>query len=149
MQIEVRKLKDEDLDRVCELEASSFSMPWKKEDFKDLIERNDSVYLVLLTDGYIVGCAGYTDNGYEGYINNVVIDKEYRGRGLARKLVDSLIAIGNGQGVRDFTLEVRVSNVPAIRLYESLGFKSAGVRKRFYEQPVEDAYVMWLRGEIC
>jgi len=146
MQTEIRPLAEDDLDRVCELEESSFSMPWKKEDFKHLIEDSNSVYLVILADGYIVGCAGYTFNGYEGYINNVVIDSEYRNRGLAALLLKRVLQYGSEAGVTEYTLEVRVSNEPAIRLYEGLGFKSEGIRKRFYEHPVEDAHVMWLRG---
>lgn len=146
MQTEIRPLAEDDLDRVCELEESSFSMPWKKEDFKHLIEDSNSVYLVILADGYIVGCAGYTFNGYEGYINNVVIDSEYRNRGLAALLLKRVLQYGSEAGVTEYTLEVRVSNEPAIRLYEGLGFKSEGIRKRLYEHPVEDAHVMWLRG---
>lgn len=146
MEIEIRELRDEDLDRVCELESLSFSMPWKKEDFKELIESNNSVYLVILADGLVVGTAGYTDNGFEGYINNVVIDEHYRRHNLGSRLMEALIKYGNEHGVKDFTLEVRVSNASAIALYEKFGFESAGVRKRFYEKPIEDAYVYWLRG---
>lgn len=146
MQIEIRDLLEEDLDRVCELEEASFSMPWKRDDFKNLIEDNNSVYLVILADGYIVGCAGYTFNGFEGYINNVVVDFDYRNQGLAARLLREVLHRGEQAGVTEYTLEVRVSNEPAIRLYEGLGFKSEGIRKRFYEHPVEDAHVMWLRG---
>lgn len=149
MQTEVRLLRTEDVDRVCEIEAASFSMPWKREDFLHLIEDEGSVYLVILADGLVVGTAGYTDNGYEGYINNVVIDAAFRGMGLSKLLLDELLKTGFENGVTDYTLEVRVSNVAAIRLYESFGFESAGVRKRFYERPVEDAYVYWLRGYRC
>ena len=56
-----------------------------------------------------------------------------------------LLTVGRKNGVPEFTLEVRASNAPAIKLYESLGFKSEGRRKNFYERPVEDAEVMWLR----
>lgn len=145
MQTVVRALEERDLDRVCELEESSFSMPWKKEDFKHLIEDAGSEYFVVLIDNEVVGCAGYTDQVGEGYINNVVIDEKLRGNGLGKKLVEEVLKAGEGKGIFDFTLEVRVSNVPAIKLYESLGFESVGTRKRFYEKPVEDAYVMWRR----
>lgn len=144
MEISVRDLMDEDLDRISEIESASFSMPWKKEDFKRLIESNDSVYMVILADGLQIGTAGYTYNGFEGYINNVVIDEAYRGQGLSKILMEELLKKGRAEGINDYTLEVRVSNTPAVRLYESLGFESAGIRKNFYEKPVEDAYVMWL-----
>jgi len=145
MSIEIRPLAEEDLDRVCEIEERCFSMPWKKQDFKNLIEDEISEYFVILLDGQIVGAAGYTDQVGEGYINNVVIDEEYRGRGLAGQLMAAVLKAGEEKGIFDFTLEVRVSNEPAVRLYKGLGFESAGIRKRFYEKPVEDAYVMWRR----
>ena len=145
MNIEVRDLRTEDLDEVCRIEESSFSMPWKREDFQELIDSENSIYLVILADGKVVGAAGYTFNGFDGYINNVVIDVDYRGQGLGRLLLRELLNVGRKNGVPEFTLEVRVSNAPAIKLYESFGFKSEGRRKNFYERPVEDAEVMWLR----
>jgi len=145
MKVETRPMETEDLDRVCELEESSFSMPWKKADFEDLIAEDESVYLVILKDDVLVGTAGYTFNGFEGYINNVVIDESCRGQGLGRLLMEALLEKGRADGVKEFTLEVRVGNVPANRLYESLGFVSEGIRKNFYERPTEDANVMRLR----
>ena len=145
MKIEVRDLRTDDLDEVCRIEESSFSMPWKKQDFQDLIDSDNSIYLVILADDSVVGAAGYTFNGFEGYVNNVVIDIDRRGQGLGYVLMKELLTVGRKNGVHEFTLEVRVSNTPAIKLYESLGFKSEGVRKNFYERPVEDAEVMWLR----
>ena len=145
MQIETRRLESKDLDRVCELEERSFSMPWKKCDFEDLLARDESVYFVILADGVLVGTAGYTFNGYEGYINNVVIDENYRGKGLSKVLLTRLLEYGKSQGVFEFTLEVRVGNKPANGLYESLGFVNEGIRKNFYERPTEDANVLWLR----
>lgn len=144
MQIDIRLLKDEDLDRISQIEAASFSMPWKKEDFKELIDSNDSVYMVILANDNPIGTAGYSYNGFEGYINNVVIDRNYRGQGLSEKLIKALLDYGQKEGIKDYTLEVRVSNEPAVKLYKKLGFESAGIRKNFYEKPVEDAYVMWL-----
>ncbi len=143
--IETRPLSDEDLDRVCDIESATFSMPWSKQDFADLIRDNNSVYLVILVDGKIAGQAGYTDTLGDAYINNVAIEESYRGQGLGRRLMEDLIADGLSKGILNYTLEVRVSNTPAVKLYESLGFECAGVRKRFYERPVEDAFVYWLR----
>ena len=145
MKLETKKLEPSDLDRVCEIEEASFSMPWKREDFQDLIDSDNSIYLVILADGRVAGAAGYTFNGFDGYINNVVIDVDRRGQGLGKVLMRELLTVGRKNGVPEFTLEVRVSNTPAIKLYESLGFKSEGVRKNFYERPAEDALVMWLR----
>lgn len=146
MQVDFEMLSDANLDEVLKIETASFSMPWSREDFKHLIEDDKSIYLVILADGIVAGCAGYTFNGFDGYVNNVVIDEKYRGLGLGKKLMQEVISEGHKAGVTEFTLEVRVSNKTAISLYEALGFTNEGVRKRFYEHPVEDAYVMWLRG---
>lgn len=140
----IRDLEEKDLDRVCELEEKSFSMPWKREDFKKLIEDSGSIYLVIEEDGIVYGTAGYTDQVGDGYINNVVVAGEKRGMGYAHKLMEAVLEHGKDRGIYDYTLEVRVSNTPAIKLYEGLGFENVGVRKRFYEKPVEDAYVYWL-----
>ena len=145
MKLETRAMESKDLDRVCEIEESSFSMPWKREDFEDLLIRTEANYLVILLDDYVIGTAGYTYNGFEGYINNVAIDSLYRKKGYSKVLMEALIEDGLKKGVKEFTLEVRVSNAPANRLYESLGFVNEGVRKNFYEKPTEDANVMWLR----
>ncbi len=145
MSVEVRPLSFEDLDRVCEIEEACFSMPWKKEDFADLIESEHSDYFVIVLDGVIAGSAGYTDTLGDAYVNNVAIHPDYRGRGLSKILMKAMLEHGLSKGIKNYTLEVRVSNTPAIRLYESFGFECAGTRKRFYEHPVEDAYVYWLR----
>ena len=146
MEISVRPLSAPDLDRVCEIEEACFSMPWKRADFEHLIEDSGSEYFVVAADGYVVGTAGYTDQVGEGYVNNVAVDTRYRGLGLSKILMLEILKAGFKKGITDFTLEVRVGNTAAVGLYKSLGFESAGIRKNFYERPVEDAYVMWLRG---
>ena len=62
-------------------------------------------------------------------------------------MLQELIAIGKNDGLSQYTLEVRVSNKKAIRLYEKLGFEEEGIRKEFYDKPVEDASIMWLREQ--
>lgn len=143
MQIVIKPLSEENIDRVCELEESSFAMPWKKKDFEELIESDKSSYLVIEADGLTVGAAGYTDQVGEGYINNVVIDGSFRRQGLGKRLMEAVIEDARNHGITDLTLEVRVSNEAAFKLYESVGFESVGVRKGFYDMPKEDAYVMW------
>ena len=70
---------------------------------------------------------------------------KYRGRGIATQMMTALLEEGRKQGIEEFTLEVRVSNAAAIKVYEKMGFVSEGIRPRFYEQPVEDAMIMWKR----
>lgn len=100
--------------------------------------------MVAAKEDKIIGCAGVTNACGDGDINNVTVAEAYRGQGIGRLMLSALIKWGREIGIENYTLEVRVSNAPAVRLYESLGFTSAGIRPRFYERPVEDAMIMWL-----
>lgn len=78
----------------------------------------------------------------EGEITNVAVKKELRGQGIAGKLLEKLGSYGRERGLERYILEVRAGNEPAIHLYERSGFTRVGIRKGFYEQPVEDAVIM-------
>ncbi len=145
MQVEIRELREEDIEALAEGEAEAFSMAWSKKDFQGLLERSYCFYLVALADGCPVGCCGYTVICNEADIDNVVVAGQYRGRGIGQAMLEELIARGEAQGVEAFTLEVRVSNGAAIHIYEKAGFRSEGIRPGFYEKPREDAMIMWRR----
>ena len=144
--LNIRRFTAEDVEQVTALEQSCFSMPWKSEDFLRLAEDPKSLYLVAETDGKIVGICGVTNIVGEGNINNVAVSADYRGQGIATKLMERLIEEGYKMGIAEFTLEVRVSNAAAIHVYEGCGFVSEGVRPGFYEKPTEDALIMWKRA---
>lgn len=144
-EIVIRPMTDADVEAVAKIEEATFSMPWKPDDFRDMIRRDNMTYLVAELGGTIIGGAGMRNILGDGEVTNVAILKEYRGMGYGKRLVAELIEAGKELGAKDFTLEVRVSNTPAIRLYESLGFVSEGVRPNFYERPNEDALIMWKR----
>lgn len=146
MQITIRKLKESDIHEPTRIERESFSHPWSEESFRELLSIDYARYLVAEADGKLVGSAGMRVVYGEGDIDNVVVDTGYRGNGIAGALISELIALGESEGVKEFTLEVRVSNAPAIRVYEKAGFKTEGVRPGFYEDPKEDALIMWRRG---
>lgn len=143
--ITIRTLRAEDVEEVSILEAKAFSMPWRAKDFWDMVNRDDSVYVVAIIEDRIVACCGVTNICGDGDINNVVVEESYRHQGIGRYIMKTLMIWGNEIGIENYTLEVRVSNAPAIRLYESLGFISAGIRPGFYEKPLEDAMIMWKR----
>lgn len=145
LRIEIRKLQEEDIEPLSRIEAESFSMPWSPQDFRDLLDRDYCIYLVALAEGEVAGCCGMTNLCQEGNIDNVVVAERFRNRGIARAMLEELIRMGGESGITAFTLEVRVSNAAAIRLYERLGFVSEGIRPRFYEKPTEDAMIMWKR----
>lgn len=143
--VTIRPMLDADVPVVAKIEEATFSMPWSADDFYDMIRRDNMTYMVAQTGDTIIGGAGMRNIAGDGEITNVAILEEYRGRGYGKKLLTALLEEGTRMGANAFTLEVRISNTPAIRLYESLGFVSEGVRPGFYERPKEDALIMWKR----
>ena len=94
----------------------------------------------------VVGYASLMMVGSDAHITNVGIGREWQRRGIATALLEDVVARGVQEGVVDVTLEVRVSNHPARRLYEDLGFVQEGIRPRYYSDNAEDAVIMWWRG---
>lgn len=141
----IRIMENKDIPYVVDLEKECFSMPWSEESIAKETENKDSLFCVCEADEKVIGYAGMYYVYPEGDITNVAITKDYRGHGYAKKLLKYMFEKASEAGVSEFTLEVRVSNLAAIRLYESLGFENAGIRKKFYDNPKEDAYIMWKR----
>ena len=139
----IREMSYKDIDKVSLIEEECFSMPWKPDDFRQMIENDNMTYVVATLDGEIIGGAGLRCILTDGEITNVAITKEHRGKGYSKPMLDNLMELGRKLGCEAFTLEVRVSNESAIRLYKSLGFKEAGIRPNFYDKPKEDALIMW------
>lgn len=145
MEIRIEPLQECYLDKVCALEEEAFSMPWHRESFQEMIEDKNACYLVALQQEEVVGACGLRNIVGDGEVTNVVTKKAYQNRGIGATLLNQLFSIGRTMGVEAYTLEVRVSNRPAIHLYQKLGFKEEGIRKNFYEKPREDALIMWKR----
>ncbi len=142
----IRKMTEEDLDQVAELEAQNFSLPWSRDSFREIMNNPSALYMLAVEDDQVIGTCGIITAVGEGDICNVVTDESYRGKGVGYELVSTVMQRAAEElNVTDYTLEVRVSNVAAIGLYKKLGFEEAGVRPRFYEKPVEDALIMWKR----
>ncbi len=141
--VEIRKMQKDDAVSMYELEKESFSEPWTLEDFEIEAGREGHLYLVAESCGRIVGYVGDWNSAGKGQSWNLNVQKEARRKGIGRKLMTALLLEGEKEGINDFTLEVRVSNEPAIKLYKSLGFKSEGIRPGFYDKPKEDALIMW------
>ncbi|MDE7445844.1 MAG: ribosomal protein S18-alanine N-acetyltransferase [Lachnospiraceae bacterium] len=138
-------MKADDVEIVSKIESEVFSMPWSAKDFLEMVEADYAYYYVAEVDGEIAGCCGIRNIAGEGEITNVVVAPPYRKKGIALKMMEYMLEKAVEVGIGDCTLEVRVSNQPAIRLYERLGFKGEGVRPHFYDKPDEDALIMWKR----
>lgn len=143
--ITICPMRKEHVPAVSLLEQAAFSMPWSAQDFLDMVEREGALYIVALCGGRPIGVCGVIDACGDGDISNVAVEEAWRKRGIGRMLVAALMEWGKEIGICNYTLEVRVSNTAAIRLYESLGFQNEGIRPDFYEKPREDAMIMWKR----
>ena len=141
----IRKMQSRDAEGLGKLAQEVFTMPWSVNAFAALADDKNSIFIVAEEDGQIIGGCGLTHILDEGDIHNVMVASAYRSRGIAAMMLERLLSEGQKQGINAFTLEVRVSNETAIRVYEKLGFVSEGVRPKFYEKPVEDALIMWKR----
>lgn len=145
--INFRTMKEEDIDQVDLLEHSSFSQPWPRHALLEIVTKKDAEYYVAEdadTGKIMGGCAMFFIVG-EGDITNVAVFPEYQNKGVGTSLIRYAVSEGRKQGLTEFTLEVRVGNKAAIRAYEKVGFVGEGIRPKFYEAPVEDALIMWLR----
>lgn len=142
--MEFRLMEKKDLEQVCEIERKTFSQPWSKADFEASILNPNHIYIVAEEKNEIVGYCGLWMVAGEGQINNVAVREDFRQKGVGYGMLSFLLKLGREKNQDAFTLEVRAGNEAAIRLYEKLGFHSAGLRKGFYEKPREDANIMWL-----
>ncbi|CUH93689.1 ribosomal protein S18-alanine N-acetyltransferase [Herbinix luporum] len=139
----IRDMSKADLEEVYQIEKESFQDPWSKNSFIEAISNKNNIYLVAIVDGLIAGYCGCYGVAGEGYIYNVAVGKNYRRQGIGFRLLQDLIEAAKSRGIESLTLEVRKSNLPAIKLYKKLGFVEAGIRKDFYTKPLEDAIIMW------
>jgi ribosomal-protein-alanine N-acetyltransferase len=143
--IQVRKLTLGDLAEIERIERRSYPTPWSRSMFAGELSKPSS-YCIGAVDGDVDRLAAYLIvSRYVDawHVMNVAVDPRYRRRGLARQLLTELFGATSSDSMRGYTLEVRVSNDAAIKLYERLGFKISGVRRGYYTDNREDAYVMW------
>jgi ribosomal-protein-alanine N-acetyltransferase len=144
MNVVLRRLGQGDLDAVEEIERASYPTPWSRTMFAAELRKPGSLALgAFLEDDTIVGYAFVSRYVDAWHVMNVAVTPPYRRRGIATSLLERLLEATAGDPRRGHTLEVRVSNVGAIRLYEQLGFQSRGIRRGYYTDNREDALIMW------
>jgi len=142
--IEVVPFKEEYLDEIYEIELNSFSIPWSKQDLaRDALENNLSLYFVALRDNKPIGYAGMWHVVTEGHITNIAVSTEYRKMGVGQMLMDEIERIAREKNMIGITLEVRMNNTAAQRLYMKNGYVVEGLRKNYYADTKEDALIMW------
>ena len=133
---------DAHLDGAAELERLCFSSPWSRESLKLLTNDGIGVGFVCECDGKVAAYGGMLIAVDEGQITNVAVHPDYRRRGLASAVLNSLMRYAKSCHADSVTLEVRASNSAAIALYKKAGFAEVGRRRGFYTKPVEDAVIM-------
>ena len=134
-------MREDHLTAVTALETVCFASPWTREGLAEELRNPQAHFLVAEADGVAVGYIGVQEICGEGYVTNVAVLPEYRRQGIGERLVREAARGAEMRGCDFLSLEVRVGNDAAIRLYEKLGFRLAGRRKNFYRDPVEDAYI--------
>ena len=148
--ITIRQMTEADAGQAAALEADNFPDGWTEQAFAETLRLDYAYYYMAEEDGQLIGICGLRNIAGEGEITNVSVQTCYRQKGVASALLEHTLKEGRKLGIRDFTLEVRCGNYPAIGLYEKFGFQGEGVRKGFYEKlkesgEREDALIMWKR----
>lgn len=142
--LEIIQMTGEHIDDVVSIEEACFYIPWTKKDFeKEIYENKMAIYRVARLNGKIIGYAGLWHIINEGHITNVAVLDEYRRQGVGDALVKEFIDIAKQKEMIGITLEVKVTNTGAQKLYTKYGFKPEGFRKNYYEDTKEDAVIMW------
>jgi ribosomal-protein-alanine N-acetyltransferase len=145
LNLELRKLELHDLNAIERIERASYPTPWSRSMFAGELAKPSSLSLGAFEPdtgelaGYLV-ISRYVD---AWHVMNVAVAPERRRQGIARMLLEHLFEVTASDERRGYTLEVRVSNEGAIKLYEALGFVARGVRRGYYTDNREDALIMW------
>lgn len=136
------------LPAVYDLEVECFAHPWSMDSLEDSFGNPNSHFYVCKNEAdEVVGYASFYQVRDEAFINNVAVTASARRQGVGRALVSKCMEDAKAGGASFLSLEVRRSNEPAIGLYESLDFELEGVRKKFYRDPEEDAFLYTIRFE--
>jgi ribosomal-protein-alanine N-acetyltransferase len=146
--VELRRLETRDLDLVEAIERESYPTPWSRAMFDAELRKPSALALGAFTESdELVGYAFVSRYVDAWHVMNVAVADSYRRRGIASALLERLFAVTESDPQRGYTLEVRVSNTGAIRLYEQLGFEARGIRRGYYTDNREDALIMWREPE--
>lgn len=142
--IKIEKMTLEDAKKAYEIECQCFSCPHSLSDFEMEAQRDISYFALAKEGEEIVGYCGIVDVSKEGNISTFAVREDMRNKGIGSMLFRHIIDYAKEKEMEFVTLEVRKTNIPAIKVYESLGFKQVGLRKDYYRKPKEDALIMTL-----
>ena len=143
----LREMTKDDIPEVERVEQTCFSDAWSEKLLSDMLESKwDEAWVLAAEGGTVIGYANFRFLAGEGELMRIAVLPEHRGRGESKKLMDRLEISAKEKEAPDLTLEVRAGNTSAVNLYKSYGFQAEAVRKNYYHDPVEDAFIMWRRS---
>ena len=141
--IRVRIAKSSDLDDIYDLDVQTFAMPWSKEALSyDILENDNAFVIVAEYEGEFAGYADIWTVLDEADLNSIAVRVDFRRKGIGDVIMLAMTEMLSANGVATINLEVRVSNMPAIKLYKKYGFNECGVRPGYYLDNGEDALIM-------
>lgn len=140
-EVKIFNMTLKDLDLIVNTLESDFDNFWNYNVFKSELQNNNSKYLVAKINNEIVGFAGIILIVDEADISNIVVHKDFRNKKIGSFLLDTLLNLAISLNLKTINLEVRESNIPAIKLYEKYGFEVCGLRKKYYNHS-ENAILM-------
>ena len=145
LNIKIRRMEVSDVDNVIEIEKAAYgNHHWSKDSFlSEITNELARYYSAFDENGKLIGYAGSWHILEEAHITNIAVAPELRRKHIGETLLTAIIDDCYKNMVKYITLEVRVSNAPAIALYEKYGFKSFGTRVGYYQNNNEDALIMW------
>ena len=141
--LDLRRLSVRDLDAIEEIEKRAYRTPWSRSMFASELAKPTSICIGAFEGDRLVGYVINSRYVDAWHVMNVAVDPERQRRGVATTLLERLFELTRDDERRGYTLEVRVSNAGAIKLYEDLGFRPRGVRRGYYTDNREDALIMW------
>ena len=141
--LRIKPMTVDDLPAVHAIERASFAVPWPDDAYRNEIRTNRlASYVVARLDEQVVGFAGIWVMVDEAHVTTFAVDPRWRRRGVGERLLLALLDLSISRHAREATLEVRLSNLPARKLYEKFGFRPVGIRPRYYSDNGEDALIM-------
>jgi ribosomal-protein-alanine N-acetyltransferase len=141
--VELTRMRRRHLRRVLAIESQVYPRPWSASLFmSELAHRSSRKYLVARLDGEVVGYAGMMFTANEAHVTNIAVDPAHQARKIGSRLLLALIYEAQARGCEVISLEVRVSNRKAQAMYRKFGFEVSGIRRGYYIETNEDAYVM-------
>lgn len=140
--MQIRQMQSQDMERVCEIERQSFSKPWSRESFEKAYTNPSNIYLIIEKENQILGYCGIWMAADQGDLCHIAVAREARKKGCGALLLQAALEKCKKMGGSSLFLEVRASNVAAIKLYQKLGFQEIGVRPMYYSEPKEDGILM-------